>query len=120
MAIITGSWRNTTLVCGKHQNTSNPPVMELQLRQGIPTYCCPKCNILACEDDEPVCNNRLSVNEYEKMLSYIATVISDADEAGESPNLTNFQWSRRNLRYRVLQHKDNAMTISVNDKSLPG
>lgn len=117
MALISGSWENTKLVCGNHP-AGELPEMELELVSRVPTYCCPKCNPLNCSDNEPICRNRLSAYEYEKMLDYVAGLIADADDAGETPNLKSYTWRRKAISFKILEHKGDAMTIAVIDGSV--
>ncbi len=118
MALITGSWKDTTLVCGNHKETGDFPKMELDTSSRLLAYVCPKCSALNRKDDEPVCKNRLTVYDYEKMLDHIASLVADADANDEVLNLNNYRWKRKTTEFKVLKHDGNSMTISVIDKTL--
>ena len=49
------------------------------------------------------------------MLDYVAGLIADADDAGETPNLKSYTWRRKAISFKILEHKGNAMTIAVID-----
>lgn len=118
MSAITGAWGNTVLVCGNHPTAKTLPVMELSAESRVLTYVCPKCNAANLEEDEAICKNRLTAVDYEKMLNYVASMITDADECDEVPNLKNYQWRRKTLAFKILEHNGEKMTISVLDKTL--
>lgn len=117
MALITGSWDNTTLVCGLHPQDKEQQVMEMKTSSRLLFYACPKCDPTKCAPHESPCKNQLSAYEYERMLDHIASVIATADENDEVANLRNYRWKRKTYEFCVLQHDGNKMTISVADKS---
>lgn len=117
MALITGSWSDTTLVCGNHPNAENLPEMQLQASSHSLAYVCPKCSVLNCDENEPICKNRLSALEYEKMLNHVASIIADAEESDEVVNLKNYHWKKKTLSFKILRHDKGKMTISVVDRS---
>jgi hypothetical protein len=114
MALITGSWGNTTLVCGNHPT---PPEMELETVGRNLMYVCPKCSALHRNAGEEACNNKISSLEYEKMLNHIAKMMADADERDEVPNLRNYRWRRNSIEYKILEHDGPKMTVSVIDRA---
>lgn len=108
MALITGSWDKTKLVCGNHKNTENLPVMTLKLFGRTLFYACPHCN------------NRLSSFDYEKMLGHIASVLADAEENNVVQNLENYHWKKKAIEYTVKHHKGDNMVVAVVDATLVG
>lgn len=117
MALITGAWGNTTLVCGNHPEQANPPTMELETSGRTLMYVCPKCSALHRSAGEEPCKNRLSSVEYEKMLTHVAKMLAEADARDEVPNLQNYRWRRNSLEYKILKHDGAKMTISVIDRA---
>ena len=117
MALITGSWSDTKLVCGNHPNTDELPEMQLQASAHSLAYVCPKCDILNRGENEPACKNRLSAVEYEKMLNHVASIIADAEEHDEVPNLRHYHWKKKTLSFKVISHEKDKMIISVVDRS---
>lgn len=117
MALITGSWRDTTLVCGNHPNSNELPEMTLQATAHTLSYVCPKCNPLNLDDNEAACKNKLPATEYEKMLNHVASIIADAEENDEIVNLRGYHWKRKTLSFKILRHDKDKMTISVVDRS---
>lgn len=118
MALITGAWNNTTLVCANHPNLDEAPVMDISATSRTLSYVCPKCNVMNCGEDEDVCKNRLPVYEYEKMLDHIASVIADAEDNDEITNLRGYHWRKKSYAFKVLKHEDGNMVISVLDKTI--
>lgn len=118
MALITGSWTNTKLVCGNHPNGTELPEMELQTSGHTLFYVCPKCSAINRNEDEPACKNRLSALEYEKMLNHIASIVADAEEQDEVPHLQNYSWKKKTLAFKILEHDKNKMVVSVVDRVL--
>ena len=120
MAMLTGAWENTKLVCGNHPETGDLPEMQMEPTAHTLFYGCPKSSICNCNDDETPCKNRLSIYEYEKMLDHVASVIAEAEMEDEIPNLRNYKWRRKGLSFRVLEHDGDKMIISVVDKTVIG
>ena len=118
MALLTGAWTNTKLVCGNHSDEANLPEMELQASGHTLFYVCPKCSAINRGDDEHPCKNRLSALEYEKMLNHIASIVADAEEQDEVPHLQNYGWKKKTLSFKILEHNKNKMVVSVVDRSL--
>lgn len=118
MALITGSWSNTTLVCANHPNLEEAPAMDISASSRTLAYVCPKCDALNCAEDEDICKNRLPIYEYEKMLDQIASVIADAEENDEITNLRGYHWRRKSYMFKVLKHEDGHMVVSVLDKTI--
>jgi hypothetical protein len=114
MALITGSWGNTTLVCGNHPT---PPTMELEIVGKALVYVCPKCSALHRLPNEEACPNKLSAVEYEKMLTHIAKMLAEADARDEVPNLRNYRWRRNSIEFKILEHDGPKMTVSVLDRA---
>jgi hypothetical protein len=112
---ITGTWGDITLVC-THRHVK--PV-EMVLQQGGTSlfYACPKYRAENREPDERACNNRLSLEDFEKMLGHIDEIRRDCEMNSEKPVLTHHAWKdRKSTEYTVLEHKGDAMTIGVFNK----
>ena len=113
--IITGSWDDITLLCG---NNHEEPV-ELVIQPGPSSlfYACPKYHAEYRSADERACNNRLSIEDFTKMLDHLHGVIIDAELNDQRIQLTNFNWKdRKGTVYKVINHNMDKLVISVYNK----
>lgn len=113
--IITGSWEDVTLICGGN----HPEPVELVLQQGPSSlfYACPKYHPENRDDGERACNNRLSIEDYTKMLEHLHGVIIDAELNDQRIQLTNFTWKdRKGTLYKVVSQNMDKLVISVYNK----
>jgi hypothetical protein len=114
MSLISGSWKNTHLVCGNHPDSEVAPKMELAVSGATmtPIYACVERN------GATKCPNCISLREYEKMLDHIAKEIISAEENDESVNLTNFCWRKKSLYFDIKKHSNDEVVVSVRDRLL--
>jgi len=111
--VISGSWNDVTLVCACHDN---PVEMVIQQGQSL-FYACPKYHAENREADERGCNNRLSMDDYMKMLEHLHGVLVEAEMRDERMTLTHYTWKdTKGTQYKVLRHDGNKMVISVLNK----
>ena len=118
MAIITGAWESTKIVCGNHKETDETPEMFLTSSGRTFSFCCPKCNPLNLTDDEKACKNQLSSYDYEKVIEFISEKIVNAEANGEQINLCNFRWKRKTQEFKVIKHDNEEIIIEFIDKKL--
>ena len=111
--MITGSWDDVELVCRNRH--SKPVKMIIQAGPSSLFYACPKYK--EHDDDERACNNRLSLNDYSKMLQHLHNLIVDAELSDEKVNLTNHTWKdKKGTKFKVLEHAGNKFVIEVANK----
>lgn len=103
--LITGMWKKIHLVCGNHSEGKYLPMELNSTTQGI-AYCCP--------NDK----NVVSTYEYEKMLTHISDMLLAAEENNEYLNLKNYQWTRNEYHFRVLEHTPEQILISVTNRKI--
>lgn len=115
MAMITGSWNKTTLICGNHPEGEEHQ-MIIQQGPHSPFYACPKYNIENLKPNEIQCYNRINLNDYEKMLNHIANILVEGEINGEEICLTNHTWKYRGKEFKVLNHDKNGIVIKFIDK----
>lgn len=110
---ITNSWEDITIVClNRHKE---PIPMVIETNGSSPFYACPKYKEHAI--DEHACNNRLSMEDYSKMLQHIHNLLGEAEMNDQRLNLTNYAWhDRKGTTFTVLSHLGDKMVISVHNK----
>lgn len=113
--MIKGLWDKIKLVCGNHPDSDN---MVMEIRKGAfsPFYACPKYtqNIYNGGD---YCLNRITLVDYEKMISHIAEEVNDMIENDEVPNLQNLKWTRNGVEFKILVYTNNEIVVSVLNKT---
>lgn len=112
---ITSSWNDVELVCcNRHEH---PIQMVIQQGPSSPFYACPKYHEDAREEGERACNNRLSLQDYSKMLSHLHDLIGAAEMNDERVNLTNYTWKdRKGTEFKVLEHNGDYLVVRVYNK----
>ncbi len=113
--VITDTWNDIKLVCcHRHEE---PVTMTIQQGATSLFYACPKYHPENRDEDERACSNRISLDDYTKMLEHIHGIIVEAELKDEKINLTNHSWKTRNgIEYKILSHKGNKFTIEVLNK----
>jgi len=113
--IITGSWEDVTLICGG--NHTEPVEMVLQQGPASLFYACPKYHAENRTEGERACNNRLSIENFTKMLEHLHGVIIDAELNDQRIQLANFTWKdRKGTFYKVVSQNMDKLVISVYNK----
>jgi len=110
--MITNFWQETALVCGNHASDDEVLMTLKQIGKSL-YYICPKHDPENRSEDETACANRITLKEFEKMLDEIFAALEAADAASTVLNLTNYQWKRRGLEFKVLAHTNKSIKISV-------
>jgi hypothetical protein len=109
---IKGTWGDIALVC-THRH-AEPVPMTLQQGPTSLFYACPKYREENREEGERACNNRLSLEDFEKMLAHLDGIRRDSEMANEKPILKNYEWKdRKGTMYKVLEHKENTLTVGL-------
>lgn len=113
--VITGSWDDVVLVCT--HNHKEPVEMVIQQGPSSPFYACPKYHEENRAPGERMCNNRLSLVDFTKMLEYLHGRIIESELQDRRITLTNMAWKdRKGTEYKVLKHEGNKLVISVYNK----
>lgn len=117
--MITGTWDDITLVCGyRHEE---PIPMVIQSGPSSPFYACPKYHPENRVGNERACGNRLSLQDYTKMLEHLHQKIVEAEMRDEKINLANYEWKdKKGTLFKVLSHEGSKMTIQVYNKRAIG
>lgn len=118
-SMITGSWGDITLVCSHRHEIPIP--MVIQQGPSSPFYACPKYHPENRSLDERACNNRLSLEDFSKMLAHLHSILVDAEMNDEKVNLTNHTWKdRKGTIFKVLKQDGDKLTIEVYNKRAIG
>lgn len=113
---ITGYWGTVKFICGNHPDDYGQ-FMELEA-SGTHSYVytCPKSKIKNRTDDEAICNNKISLYEYEKAIEHISEQIIRAEEDDQQIVLTNHTWKKKTITFKIIKHTDNEIIVSVLDE----
>lgn len=106
------SWNCITLICGNHgEDYSN--IMELKQGPHSLFYSCPKYHSIYStkEQTEKSCNNRLTLVDYEQMLDLLTEKAKG--NFGESVNLTGYTWTKKGVKYKVIEHKEGHFKVAM-------
>lgn len=105
MYMIRGSWDMLHLFCGEHGEL-HELVMESTPR-GI-SYACRE------RDGKLPCKTKISLEEYEEILSHLSDQIVGAEIKGEVPDLTHTTWKgRKGIICKVLLHQKDRIHVLV-------
>lgn len=103
-AVISDSWGNTTVLCAKHQ----VPMELTEVRRQM-------------EYDCPHCQNKMNINDFNKMIDHLNDLIVEAVMEDREVILTNYYWKDRNgIEFKVLKHEDGKFEIEVWNKKQAG
>lgn len=105
MYMIRGSWDMLHLFCGEHGELREL-VMESTPR-GI-FYACHE------KDGRPPCKTKISLEEYEEILSHFSDQIVGAEINGEVLDLTHTTWkSRKGILCKVLLYQKDCIHVLI-------
>ena len=114
--IITGFWGTVKFVCGNHPGD----VSQLMILEagGSHTYIytCPKSKSVNRGNDEAVCNNKISLYEYEKAIEHISGMLIQAEENDQQLVLTNHSWKKKTISFKIIKHTEEEIIVSVLDE----
>jgi hypothetical protein len=111
--MISKFWSDIELYCANGHD--EPQKMELEQVGKLLYYVCPKGHSKNCDINEPVCKNRLSIVDFEKMIDYLDKMITESVQNGEELNLTNYKWKKKLLSFHIIEH-GKKMKIEVLNK----
>lgn len=94
--MITEFWSKTKIYCAEHKEE-----MTLTLHSNVPHYEC------------PVCHHSIVCYEFEKMMNHFQKMIVDSAKNDEEINLSNCEWKSKTAFYKVLEHSNDGLKVSV-------
>jgi len=109
--MIRGLWQITVPVCGNH---TDEVVMSVQEGPGDIFYACPKYHEHLPE--EKPCFNRIKMKDFEAMLDEVFNKLGEADEKNTMLNLTNDEWEKKGIHFKILLHIDSQFKVSILNK----
>lgn len=91
---------------------------KLEIQNGMYQifYACPKYHIENRNPEERACNNRISVDDYENMITEISRLLEDAETSGQKINLKNYKWTKKNIEFIVKEHTNDKIKIYMRNK----
>lgn len=112
MLTIENSWGNINPVCGNHKE-GEPVKMSITQGPHSMFYSCPKYYPENRTREERACNNRINLIEYQAMVDHLNGLIAEASVNGGTVDLTNHRWEKKGIRYRVLDHTGDKITVEI-------
>ena len=104
MGYITAQWSKVKLICANHNDDTH--YLTLDEKSQSPCY---KCD----------CKNSVSFYDFEKMLSYIADTVIEADKNDEIAQINGLKWTSRNgISYEILKYAEDEIIIKALNKKL--
>ena len=116
--MIRNSWNNIELICGAH-GADYTNQMHLQEGPHSLFYACPQYkSIYGTHHEGRSCNNRLTLADYEKLLSFLSDAAEGCDGLVET-DITGLEWKHNGVFYKVLEHKEGKYKVLMrNDKAM--
>lgn len=110
MGIIKGFWGNVQLVCGNHSDEQ----VKMTIQEGPSSlfYACPKYHPENRTENERPCFNRISLAEYENML----TTLSDLIMGENIVNLNGYCWKKNGAEFEVISVLEEKIVVRVLNK----
>ena len=100
-------WKKIKVFCANHEDETNELELKSINAHNILYYCCPHCS------------NRISMPDYDKMITKIDSLVTENVSNACMSNLTNTRWkTSKGIQYKVLEHDcaTDEMKISVLNK----
>ena len=113
--LIKNLWACTSVYCGNPKHDHFVP-MELKMGPRSVFYACPeyaKRYTGGCG-----CPNRISPEDFEKILDIISKKITASEINNEQIDLTNFQFTYKQIACRVLEHYDGKLSLLLLNKKV--
>lgn len=100
---ITGTWANTTLLCGNEAHALTALVLERVGKRLV--YRCPIEG----------CSFEVSAFDFEKILEKISKKIIETEEADEVFHLKGYRFRHDRFQIRVLEQTENGLSLQVTE-----
>lgn len=107
MGMIRGFWNSVQVICGNHCNEQ----IEMTVQEGPSSlfYACPKYHPENRTEGERPCFNRLSLSEYENMLSALSDLLMGDDII----KLQGYRWKKNGTEFEVVSFSDEKIVVRV-------
>lgn len=112
--MIKNIWNMIEVYCGN--NHKEEQKMEIQNGMYQMFYACPKYHIENRNPEERACNNRISMDDYEYMVSTISKLLEEAEMNNSSINLKNYKWTKKNIEYVITEHTNDKIKVYMRNK----
>ena len=91
---------------------------ELKIEEGMYQlfYACPKYQMENRNPNEKACNNRISVDDYENMITHVSSMIEEAEMNNTMLDLTNVKWVKKNIEFTIFEHTKDSIKIFMKNK----
>ena len=104
--IIRDSWKLLHLFCGEH---GMPCELKMERSSRGIVYSCPY------RGEYTSCNTRITMEEYEAILTQLSDMIVQADMNGEILDITNTTWKlKKRITCKVLAYGPDKIDVLVN------
>ncbi len=114
--MIQNLWQNIKIVCG---NCASHTPLEPKIAESL-FYSCPKYYDFNRNPDERPCGNRISGIDYERMVDHISKRLEEASLNFEKLWMQGYTFKIKNIEFKVLQHTDTEIIVSVVNKKALG
>ena len=109
--MITGLWKHTRLICNNHAQCCPEMIVEDNGRQTY--YMCPRYYEENRAPLERPCMNRVSIDDYERVLELLSGAIIEAEDNGEKLYLDHYALNLHGAKYSITSSGDSDFVISV-------
>lgn len=112
--MVKNIWKMIKVYCGNNHDE----LLELQVENGMYQlfYACPRYHIENRAPGERACNNRISIDDYENMISTVSNLIEEAEMNNQTINLTNYKWTKKNIEFKIFEHTKDSIKIFMKNK----
>jgi len=112
--MIKNIWKTIKVYCGN----DHKELYELKIENGMYQlfYACPRYHIENRAPGERACNNRISIDDYENMISHISKLLEDAEMNGQSVNLAHYKWRKKNIEFEIFEHTSDSIKVFMKNK----
>ena len=117
MGTISGYWKIIKFVCGNHGEDYQEMKLASSGSRSF-VYKCEKSNAINLTIDEERCPNAIPLFEYEKAVEYISDILIKADENDQQIKLTNYTWTKKTMKFKILKHTEEEIIVSFIDEKL--
>ena len=113
--MIKNLWKIVKVYCGNDHDE----LVELEIENGMYQlfYACPKYKEQNRKENERVCNNRISIDDYHTMINHVSDLIEEAELKNENLNLTNYIWKRKGTTFKIIEHSKEKIAITMLNKT---
>lgn len=113
--MITNIWNDIEVYCPRHDELIP---LEIQTGSKVLFYACPKYMPDKREKNETACRNFIYLNEYEKMINKISSMLEEAQLNNEIVDLTGEKWTDNGIDFEIFEHDKKIKVKMLNRKAL--